>query len=148
MVDITSITAIVSSLKAAADIAKFLKDTNLTLEKAEVKAKIADLISALSDAKLEMANIRVGLLEKDEIIKRLQQTLELKEKLTYNAPYYWNMEKGERVGPFCQVCYDKEYKLIRLQNGGGGSWSCLSCKNTFYEDDYKPPQLSVKGFSR
>ena len=43
MPDITTIAAVLNSLKAATDIAKFLRESDLSLERAELKLKLADL---------------------------------------------------------------------------------------------------------
>ena len=55
MPDITAITAVLNGLKAATDIAQFLRKADLSLEKAELKLQIADLASALADAKIAFA---------------------------------------------------------------------------------------------
>ena len=69
MTDISSITSILESIKTATDIARFFKETTTSLEKAETKLKLADLISALADAKIETAEIQSLISEKDEEIK-------------------------------------------------------------------------------
>ena len=45
MTDITTISGVLTSLKTATDIAKFFKDMDINLEKAELKLKIANLIN-------------------------------------------------------------------------------------------------------
>jgi len=44
------------SIKTAADIAKFVKDSGSTLESAEIKMHIAEIISSLKEAKMEIAD--------------------------------------------------------------------------------------------
>ena len=44
MVDLTLFSAALSSVKTAADIAKLLKESDLSLEKAEHKSRLADLM--------------------------------------------------------------------------------------------------------
>jgi hypothetical protein len=55
---IASIAAILSSIKTATDIAKFLRESDLSLQRAELKLKLADLVSALAEAKIELTEIQ------------------------------------------------------------------------------------------
>ena len=51
--DMTAITAVLGSIKTATEIAKYIKDSNVSFEKAETKLRLAELIGALADAKLK-----------------------------------------------------------------------------------------------
>ena len=139
MADIAAIASILGSVKTATEIAKLLKDSDLSLEKAELKLKLADLISALADARIETAEIQSLIAEKDEKIKQLQETLETKKNVKYDKPYYWLGEGPEREGPYCQHCFDKDGKLIRLQGYGNGYWDCKVCKNNYTDSSYIEP---------
>jgi len=142
--DIPTIAAILGSIKSATksatDIAKLLKETDLSLKKAEVKLKLADLISTLADAKIEIAEVQDLLREKDTKIRELEEFLAVKAKLAYEAPYYWMVKGDKKDGPFCQQCYDATGKLIRLQHRGvAGSWACRTCNKIFEDKDYRDP---------
>ena len=138
MPDLASITAIVKSVKAATEIAKFLKDSDLTVEKAEIKLQLADLISSLADARIETAEIQTILIEKDEQISNLTNKLKIKGSLVYEKPYYWIIDGNSKDGPFCQNCQDGKDKLIRLQQlGNAGYWNCLQCNNSVIDGDYQ-----------
>jgi len=139
MVDYTLITSAISSLKAATEIATLIKESGFLLEKAENKLKIAELLYALADANIKLAEIQQSMLEKDSVIKELKNQIEIKEKLNWDSPFYWLEESGNKDGPFCQQCYDKDNKLIRLQMLEVGSWECKVCKNNFFPKDYDPP---------
>ncbi len=122
--DITSITTILTS---AIDIARHIKSSDNSLEKAERDLQLAELISALADAKMEITNIQQQLLEKDQQLHELNEQIAVREKLRYEQPYYWLVEDDNKDGPFCQVCYDKERKPIRLHEGemdNRGLWEC------------------------
>lgn len=56
--EIASITGALSGIKAATDIARIIKDSGTSLTDAEVRYKLADLLIALADAKLEIANFK------------------------------------------------------------------------------------------
>jgi len=136
MTDISVIASILGSVKTATEIAKLLKDSDLSLEKAEMKLKLADLISALADARIETAEIQSLIAEKDERMKQLQEDLETKANIRYEKPYYWLGEGDQRDGPFCQHCFDKGGKLVRLQGCGNGYWDCKVCKNNYTDSSY------------
>jgi hypothetical protein len=53
MVDIAILGSALGSIKTATDIAKLIKNSGTSLEKAEVKLQVAELISSLADIKME-----------------------------------------------------------------------------------------------
>ncbi len=140
MFDIATISTALGSVKTAIDITKLLKESSGTLQKAEVDLKLAELINSLADVKIKMADIKEALLESENEKKELKAKLTLQAKLEFEMPYYWTIEKdGKKDGPFCQLCYDKEKKLIRLQDSNNGEWSCLACKGYFRDKNYMEP---------
>lgn len=64
---------------------------------------------------------------------------EIKEEVKYESPYYWKFRDGEKDGPFCQCCYDKNHSLIRLQKRVKGYWECKVCNNSYTDSNYQPP---------
>ena len=134
--DIGAISAILGSIKTATDLAKLISDRGVSLEKAEVKLKMAELISALADAKMDVATVQQALLDKDGELARLKEQLAIREKLQWEHPYYWVIEAGKKEGPYCQQCYDNDHKLIRLNGDGRGFWECKTCKNTYLDRTY------------
>ena len=150
MADLTSLSALTSSVKTAIDIAKFLKGSDLSFEKAESKLKLADLISSLADAKIEISELEQLLAEKDKKIRLLKDQLSVIDKVVWEAPYYWAGDGTEKDGPYCQNCYDTNKKLIRLQGNGEGFWECKNCNNHYKDSSYKPykPKLRVSNSGR
>lgn len=137
--DFASITAALSSIKTASDIARIIKDSGASLEAAETKMKLAELISALADSKIEIANIKEILLTKDAEIQALKDQLEMKNKVVWEEPYYFLItDTDKKDGPYCQKCYDTDKKLIRLQSLNRGIWKCEACQNTFRDKSYQP----------
>ncbi len=143
MTDISTIGAILGSIKTATDLAKLIKNSSSSLEEAEIKLKIAELINALADAKIEIAEIQTILLEKDNLISELRKQLELEASVVWEKPYYWKIEGDEKDGPFCQNCYDTEKKLIRLQEGGTNPWRCQSCGKSVKDDNFVRPKVNI-----
>jgi len=139
MVDIAILGSALGSIKTATDIAKLIKYSGTSLENAEVKLQIADLISSLADIKMELADVQTILIEKDKNILALRDQLNTKESVIWSKPYYFVEKNEEKDGPFCQQCYDNEQKLIRLQGGGTSHWHCLSCKGAYRDSNYRTP---------
>ncbi|QTN21443.1 hypothetical protein HZ992_14750 [Rhizobacter sp. AJA081-3] len=134
MVDLTTISAAVGSLKAATEIAKFIKDSDISLEKAELKLKLADLISALADARIEMATLQEGMAAREQQIRDLEAKLKGAQALSFDGAVYWQADDaGGRDGPFCQRCHDADSKRVRLQPGqNSGTWYCRQCKAGYH----------------
>ena len=97
----------------------------------EAQEKIMELRAAALD--LEEENV-----ELKKRVKELEESLEIKENITWEAPYYFIEKDGEKDGPFCQNCYDKDGKLIRLQGSrsNAGYWKCHCCDKSVRDDNY------------
>lgn len=54
---IAELSAALSSLKTAAELARTVRDIGLGLEQAEYKLKLAELIEKLADAKMDIASV-------------------------------------------------------------------------------------------
>ncbi|HIF9310711.1 TPA: hypothetical protein ACX6RK_002951 [Photobacterium damselae] len=137
--EVSAIVGALSGIKVASDIAKIIKDSGASLEAAEIKFKLAELIDALADAKMEIADFKDLLSIKDDEIKSLNKKLKLTQKVFWQDPYYYTVDDCKKDGPYCQRCYDVEFKLVRLQSPSkNGSWNCLQCGKTYLDSEYKP----------
>ena len=135
MPDLISIGTVISSVKTATDIAKLIKDSDLSLSAAENKLKIADLISALADVRLELVDVQSILSEKDAEIKQLKKIISDKKALSFDGKVYWI--EGDDV-PFCPVCFEKDDKSYHLTYFKGGDYSserylCKICENHYFK---------------
>ena len=145
MPDITSIAAILSSIKTATDIAKFLRESDLSLERAELKLKLADLVSALAEAKMELTEIQETLSAKDKQIAELEEAFQSKDRLArrYDA-YYTTDENGKPVGvPFCLRCWENDHKKRQLVHDAKDYRTrvCTACGHRYERrltDDIQP----------
>ena len=116
MPDLATIGAALSSLKTATEIAKFLRESDLSLEQAELKLKLADLLVSLADAKIELVEVQETLVEKDKRIAELEDAFQNKDALVrqYDA-YYATDDNGQPTGvPFCLRCWENEHKKRQL----------------------------------
>lgn len=88
MTEIAAISTAITALKTAIDIAKAINDTDKSLEKAELKMKIATLMEALADAKIQMIYTKEIIQQKDAEIKELETSLEKRETASVLDDYY------------------------------------------------------------
>ena len=118
----------VSGIKAAWDVAKALKTATDSIDDAHIKLQMAELISALADAKIEAA-------ENAEKIAALESRINAKSQFEFDGKKYFKiLEDNEREGPYCPTCFDSQEKQIRLQYYPGsytGDWHCQVCKGSF-----------------
>jgi len=88
-----------------------------------------------------------GQLQEDNLslrirIKEMEDALALKQQVLWDSPYYWKVEGENKDGPYCQACFDKDGKLIRLQPMDRGEWYCHISKITFIDKDYSVRQIN------
>ena len=139
MPDMTSIAAILTSIKTATDIAKFLRESDLSLERAELKLKLADLVGTLAEAKMELAEIQETLSAKDKRISELEEAFESKDMLVRkNDAFYAADEHGNPTGtPYCFRCWENDHKKRHLVHDSK-EWRkrvCTACGHR-YDDNY------------
>ncbi len=121
---------VLSSINAATDIAKLITNSSHVLEKAELNLKLAEIITNLADAKIEMTNTKELLSEKDLEIKKLKEQAQKVHELKFVAPVYKN-DNGE---DFCTRCFDVDSKAVRLQRVSPSEpefLKCLECKISY-----------------
>jgi hypothetical protein len=96
--------------------------------------RLAELIEALAEAKMQAADIQDIVREKDERIKDLENLLELKSKLIrHEGKHYEIDENGNPTGdPYCSNCWESKDKRIHL-NDFGGIHICPSCSSKILE---------------
>ncbi|KAF5059752.1 hypothetical protein DSECCO2_332840 [anaerobic digester metagenome] len=121
MIDIGIGICAVSLLK---DIAKYMKDRSK--KDPELFEMVAELQSIIMDMVATNAELT-------EMVHKLEAKIQLQKTLRFdiNTETYW---RGKNDGPYCQKCYDKDQKLIRLRNHDAPRWACTTC-NSFY---FKP----------
>ncbi|MBU0664256.1 MAG: hypothetical protein KJ990_06895 [Proteobacteria bacterium] len=129
--DLASIGSLLGSLKTATEIAKFIRESDTSLEKAETKLKLAELVSALADAKLEAAEIQQLIIDRDETIRQLTAEAKLKAELKWIQPCYYLSNSDGQEEPYCQNCYDSKQKLSRLHTDGKGFFECRVCTQNY-----------------
>ena len=138
MVDIASIGAALGSLKTASDLVKLLKESSVSLEKADFQFKLAELIESLADARIQMAEVKESLIAKDQRIAELEETFKDKDHLMrYEDAYYLVSERDMPTGPpFCAACWEAHHKKRQLLQvpGNHHTKQCGDCKHVYLGD--------------
>jgi hypothetical protein len=131
--DIAAITAVLSSLRTATDIAKLLRETDLSLEKADLKLKLADLVGSLADAKMQLSEIQELLGDRDKRIKELEEAFQSKHRLVRVRDAYYRLDDQDRPSgePHCIRCWDVDHKQYKLQYDAKDRFVkvCPACKH-------------------
>ena len=97
-----------------------------------MKLKIADLTTALSDAKLGLVDVAQLLKDKDVEIADLKKAVKYRaENLIDQDGFRYLMKDGKASGlPFCPACEAKGLflRLAQDRNTPGHPYKCPSCK--------------------
>lgn len=135
MPDMTAIAVVLGSLKTATEIAKFIRESDISIERAELKLKVADLVSALADLKMELVELQETFAAKEQRIQELEAAFQSKDPLErrYDAYYRTNPE-GEPLGvPYCLRCWETDHKQRQLVHDAKESKTriCTSCGHRY-----------------
>lgn len=144
MADMTTLAAITGSIKAAADIARTLRDLDHSLETAELRLRMVDVLSSLADARESVLELESSVKEKDREIERLHGLFAFKGTLVKRKDaYYGTDENGGPVGdPYCTNCWEAKNLPIHLVFAGGNANKCPNCTTTVSISRSRPdPQL-------
>lgn len=135
-VDFGSMATLASSFKTMTDILNAMsgvRDANLLQTKIfELTREIvAAQSSAVTAQTAQMELLRQVQALEDEL-RRQREFLNLRDRLVYEAPLYWLQQPDGRDGPYCQVCWDRDNKLIRLQaDSSDPYWRCFGCERMY-----------------
>jgi hypothetical protein len=133
--DMATVGSLLTSLKTATDIAKFIRESDLSLERSELKLKLAELMAALADAKIDAANVQQQIFDRDEQIKNLEAAAKVKADLRWQQPCYYLKNSEGSEEPYCQNCWDSASKLPRLHADGKGLFQCRVCNQVYKTDE-------------
>lgn len=139
MAELGMIAAVVSVLDAATKLVKDVVSTTKRTKNAELQGQIGELMLCIADAKSKMARVELELGEKEKEIRRLEEALENKKKLTRRSGVYYYMDENkEPYGePFCSHCWDAQTRLIHIVRAGPSydSTACPACKQKYARSD-------------
>lgn len=134
MVDLTSIVAALSAVEQGLNILKTLRGVNFELEKSELKLQMAEVMSALADAKIGLTSSREQIADLEKEIARL--TAFAAKRLRIVGGMYLEIDNDDKVvdGPFCSRCHDVDKKFVRVVEtpiGQRGMGHCPQCKTPY-----------------
>ncbi|BDQ36681.1 hypothetical protein SYK_10410 [Pseudodesulfovibrio nedwellii] len=87
----------------------------------------AVLLKSLQDEFLAVCEENEALKEQ---LSEVADVLDLAEKIQFDGQKYWLTDEGEKKGPFCQVCYDRDGLLVHLHEHKN-HWECQSCHGLY-----------------
>jgi hypothetical protein len=124
-----------SALATATQIAKDLRDIDVSMEKAELKLKVADLATTLADARMAILDVQEQLATKDRQIADLVGAMAFRANLLefHGFKYDANAE-GNPVGlPYCPRCEAVDGRFIRTAQTikPGRPFACPQCKSEY-----------------
>jgi hypothetical protein len=131
MDSLSAIRNALARLTAATEIATFIRDSEISLQKDEMKLKLTELTTAISEAKFQIEDIVSAISEKDQSIKFLQDKINQGEELVFEKSLYWSLKGDKKDGPFCPQCWDHDHRKIRLYNMANAYWMCRTCNNSY-----------------
>jgi hypothetical protein len=112
----------------------------IELAKKGLTVELQQQLMDVQERELELREENLALKEK---IKGLETELERKRDLSFEEGKYWLKQENRKEGPFCQLCYDSNRKLIRLQEMSlivdsdeykqevQEYFQCFECKNSY-----------------
>jgi len=129
------IAAGIGAVSSALTIAQTLRGIDKSYGDATYKAQLAELIVALADAKLAMAEAKEDLAGKDKEIERLKASFEAHSALVKgNGDYsYFADDNGKPLGyPICPKCQQVDGRVIQLkQEGASINAKCPACATVY-----------------
>ena len=98
---------------------------------------------------LENVELQQKLRELRQHVRELEAEKQLAESIVFDGQAYWKQTPSdfglelEKEGPFCQTCYDKDERWVRLRPGSKREmkWVCSLCGTPVYHA--MPPRLKV-----
>lgn len=125
-----------AALKTAFDIAKELKNATKAYNDAEMRLKFSDLYSALSEAKIELADTQLEMHELKNQIVVLQAKIDASDDLEFRESVWWRKVPidGKPNGPFCPKCYEGSQKKMSSMSpvsshfSFAGKYKCNTCE--------------------
>ena len=131
--DIAAISSALGSVKAAIELTGGILRSGSSLEKAELKLKLSEIITLLSETNIKITQLNEIIQGKDQKIKELEISLTNKSKVKKFVEAYFEItEEGENIGdPYCMYCWENHFKLIHLMNNQGDrrKYYCPHCNN-------------------
>ncbi len=129
--------AAIASITKGLEVLKVIRDIDKNFDAASYKGKIAELTTALADAKLALVDARDEAAGKQKEIDRLKEAFRQRSENTVivQGCRYEKSADGKPLGmPYCERCEKIDGVLIHLASTGGKDGYkaiCPQCKSDF-----------------
>ena len=115
---------IIETTTEMAKLVKKLGDIELYNQIISLQGQIMELMS-------ENMNLKDQVRKFKEQLSKVHDRTELRKKIEFDeniGGYFIRGDDSQKDGPYCQVCWDVDEKLVRLQEGAtAGYFSCHYC---------------------
>lgn len=132
---LATISAALTSLKAATDIVKVIRESETSLAQAELKLQLAELMGALAETKIQLSDIQSQVADRDAEIARLDGALKMKgDVVRFREAMYFKGDDGAATGvPYCIACWNDRHKLSPITTLATSRFIhvCTSCNHQY-----------------
>lgn len=139
MTDSMNLTGAITAVKTAVELAKLIHDSGTSLEKAELKYKLAGLTSALADVQIRLVGVQEDVTARDRRIAELDAAFAAKDLIARtNDAYYRVGQDGRPHGdPACLRCWEVDHRQRPLiQSPKSGRETLCPVCNTAYRESH------------
>lgn len=128
----------IAAIQKSLEIAKALKELEAKFNDSSFKYQIAELYSALADARIALANAREEIASRDREIAELKSIKNTKMTVvSYRGFNFGIDESGDSIGrPFCPVCEKKDGLQIQISRGTSRHDLCPRCGAVYGTGSY------------
>jgi len=134
---IAEIVSALSGIKTAMDIGKGILAAGSSLDHAQLKLELADMMGALADARVAVVEAQETTSALQLEVKRLDEALEIKQKVVKDGSAYFDIGADGKStgGGYCMRCWEVDKKLRHLAHPSFSSKpsSCPACKTEYDE---------------
>ena len=139
MVDISAVSAVATSIRAATDIAKGIFGLAVTAESqqqvVQLQLTLADALRQSVDDREERFALHRRIEELEAAIRLLSDQSAAVAKLRRQSPFYYADRDPD---PYCPRCVEEHRRLVHMivdskQPTGVRHWLCPSCQIAFWE---------------
>lgn len=124
-----------TAVSAAIDVTKAMRSVEKSFDAATYKLQLAELMTALSEARMELVAAREAATEKDAEFERLRQTLAAQgELIEARGGFKYRVgDKGQPTGlPICPSCEQRSGRItVTVQDGNARKVRCPVCEARF-----------------
>jgi len=126
------IAGIVATLRGATDIAKALATADSAIEKAELKLRLAEIMTKLALAQTDALEIDLQIIHYHDRIKQLEDALRISATVGKDGDAYYELKDGKPSGsPYCLRCWEIDHKLVHLVIDSGNKRTCPHCNRSY-----------------